>query len=521
MDKILADTCSSPLLKEAKIVMVIDGSTIIFSTIDRSLTIQSYFDKESMTGTFSCKEKSFNKFLTDNNYDKSIFKDDMPVIFELIIKNIIEYFKSFKVSILEDNFVMNFYNRDCKALKFLIQGSYSAATSSRANTIYIPSCDIPINELTKHISIVFDVEKFVDTFESCATDTELSLMIGIKSYKIVRFIIESNLTNIGSNDLELSINVEQKTSTGETILHSYYSKEEGIRTFAIKYPSSIEDKFCVAEPEYFFHGSGIENWHSILRNGIKNCSGTKLQVNGAAFGSGVYLGANAQTSLGYCSGNLIAMGVVQVLGDYKRWMKTSFLVVSDDSVLLLRYIILYHKKSTNDDTKPSNDINVKLTKYFRETLKCKKKNSSAALTKISTKRINGEIARIKKKAANFTIEKATSNHDYIVTMNLKGTIKTVKVRIKLPEDYPSRPPKIAIESPQMSKLSGMIDSNGAVIIKELCNNQWKSSNMLIKIMNTLYAFLESKNFTLKKNETYDFDKAIDSFYKYQSDNGWH
>eukprot|EP01105_Mastigella_eilhardi_P003872 TRINITY_DN1505_c0_g1_i3.p1 TRINITY_DN1505_c0_g1~~TRINITY_DN1505_c0_g1_i3.p1 ORF type:complete len:269 (+),score=71.07 TRINITY_DN1505_c0_g1_i3:258-1064(+) len=52
--------------------------------------------------------------------------------------------------------------------------------------------------------------------------------------------------------------------------------------------------------EFAFHGSPIENWHSIMRNGLKNASGSKLQMNGAAFGAGIYLSPNATTSLGYC-----------------------------------------------------------------------------------------------------------------------------------------------------------------------------------------------------------------------------
>lgn len=48
-----------------------------------------------------------------------------------------------------------------------------------------------------------------------------------------------------------------------------------------------------------FHGSNGENWHSILRNGLKNASGTKLQVNGTAYGNGIYLSPNASTSFGY------------------------------------------------------------------------------------------------------------------------------------------------------------------------------------------------------------------------------
>lgn len=50
---------------------------------------------------------------------------------------------------------------------------------------------------------------------------------------------------------------------------------------------------------YAFHGSGSENWHSILRNGLVNASGTALQVNGAAYGSGIYISPDLGTSLSY------------------------------------------------------------------------------------------------------------------------------------------------------------------------------------------------------------------------------
>jgi len=50
---------------------------------------------------------------------------------------------------------------------------------------------------------------------------------------------------------------------------------------------------------FAFHGSSIENWHSILRKGLINASGTKFQVNGAVYGSGIYLSPFASTSFGY------------------------------------------------------------------------------------------------------------------------------------------------------------------------------------------------------------------------------
>jgi len=52
----------------------------------------------------------------------------------------------------------------------------------------------------------------------------------------------------------------------------------------------------------FNSGSSIENWHSILRRGLLNASGTKLQVNGAAYGKGVYLSPTSVLSFAYCRG---------------------------------------------------------------------------------------------------------------------------------------------------------------------------------------------------------------------------
>jgi hypothetical protein len=37
-----------------------------------------------------------------------------------------------------------------------------------------------------------------------------------------------------------------------------------------------------------FHGSSLDNWHSIIHNGLKNLSGTKDMKFGALFGNGIY-----------------------------------------------------------------------------------------------------------------------------------------------------------------------------------------------------------------------------------------
>jgi hypothetical protein len=68
-------------------------------------------------------------------------------------------------------------------------------------------------------------------------------------------------------------------------------------------PPEKEQKFYAAKKRYgsfyAWHGSSSANWHSILRNGLKNYSNSKHQVNGAAYGAGVYMAVDSATSIGY------------------------------------------------------------------------------------------------------------------------------------------------------------------------------------------------------------------------------
>merc|ERR1719473_411761 len=54
----------------------------------------------------------------------------------------------------------------------------------------------------------------------------------------------------------------------------------------ISAPPEQEAEFQALKREhgskFGYHGSPVENWHSILRQGLKNASGTGLQAHGAA-----------------------------------------------------------------------------------------------------------------------------------------------------------------------------------------------------------------------------------------------
>lgn len=83
-------------------------------------------------------------------------------------------------------------------------------------------------------------------------------------------------------------------------------------------PSSFQFKFVSYSPErefmfkelsrknndcgtiWGFHGSPLQNWHTILRTGLKNMSNTKNMRNGSVYGNGIYLAPNSGTSYWYC-----------------------------------------------------------------------------------------------------------------------------------------------------------------------------------------------------------------------------
>lgn len=103
---------------------------------------------------------------------------------------------------------------------------------------------------------------------------------------------------------------------------------------------------------FLFHGSGIENWYSILRNGVRNLSYTGLMTAGAASGSGVYSAFDFGTSNGYSMrsnfgtgkwahstiNNEFIIGIIEVI-KIPEYCKGGIYVIPNDDDIQLRYII--------------------------------------------------------------------------------------------------------------------------------------------------------------------------------------
>jgi hypothetical protein len=99
---------------------------------------------------------------------------------------------------------------------------------------------------------------------------------------------------------------------------------------------------------YAFHGSPLENFHSIIHNGLKNASGTRLQLNGAAYGPGIYLSPSSATSgsysrwynTGYASGSqLCAMAIVEVINSGIN-RHGAIWVQPDASMVQIRFLLV-------------------------------------------------------------------------------------------------------------------------------------------------------------------------------------
>ncbi len=110
------------------------------------------------------------------------------------------------------------------------------------------------------------------------------------SYQLLQWLITSNRSHL----VKLRPDVQIKCmNTPHQFLMLTESPEK-----AAKFQELKEKHGTV----FVFHGSRPENWHSIIRVGLRNASGTKLQINGAALGAGIYLSPDSSVSVEYSLG---------------------------------------------------------------------------------------------------------------------------------------------------------------------------------------------------------------------------
>lgn len=139
---------------------------------------------------------------------------------------------------------------------------------------------------------------------------------------------------------------------------------------------------------FAFHGSSAENWHSILRNGLKNASYTKLMTAGAAHGPGIYLATDSKISFHYTrslkraadqpaplkrqrtgnrfvdnTGGLAMMAICEVISDQEKLKKpkNGIWVATTEELVCTRFFLVF-------ETVPEENVKISALEQDLRTL---------------------------------------------------------------------------------------------------------------------------------------------------------
>lgn len=443
--------------------------------------------------------------------------------------------------IIVGNFVTDKYNQDPDIFKFHLESAIDAIICERKFDIFEPfpsyfltvDMDVKretlsklsgldydnIKDFSKINSILenFDINKLIDSIKQCNTDEQLQKIIKKELYILIRFILMSCKVSIERNDDMLGIKSDKFKIY--KIIHQQDKNNEFNQVVGNK-PTS-----------YLFHGSRWHNWFSILRNGLKNCSGTKFMTTGAAYGNGIYLSSNINVSYGYGSGNRKSVvGVFELVDKEKFSNGTNIYVVDNEKVLIQRYLLIIPHNLKSEVLKEINDI-------FNKQIHKEKVNMISKYNKKSISKIIKEYKNlINLKDSKFKIEVdpnypfdwkifLTSFEDkYPIAQDMKKfDIKQIELQMKFPDNYPFSPPFIRVVSPRFMHLTGHVTSGGSICHEILTEKGWLPTCSIESLVNIIISEIiegDGRIDPQKINMPYSYQEAKKSFETVAKSHGW-
>lgn len=389
---------------------------------------------------------------------------------------------------------------------------------------------LEVNDVDKiktflHNWTLVEIKKKIIDWKKFSTDTELMASIGEPTYRLVRFILMSPKTKL-------------KVSTTKT-------KDSHSVFYQTVHDPLVEQKWT--ETDLLFHGSGADNWYSILRNGLQSMSKTPLQLNGAAYGDGIYLSNNFEVSSGYSANNVYnsykMIGVFQtknLISTYKTNYPEYF-VVKDTSDLFLRGIVvtnvcvlegdalfdfntlqnyLKERKSSAMETKPTTDqlpvkgsSNKRLMKEYQQLVADKTIPFKFELVEDNLYQWKIIIPR-----SSFEDEK----NSLVVDMD-KYKVDHIEMEIRFDTKYPFLPPFLRVVRPRFQPQTSHITSGGSICVDILVQGIWKptcSIESLILQIKLLILEGDGRLDGVNLNKPYTISDAEDSFVRVAKSHGW-
>ena len=466
-----------------------------------------------------------------------------------------------------DNYVLTQYKSAPGVSEFLLRNGYYAMNSSRAHIIFEPyplswrfdksdrnklMDTLDVNGIVKSKNIEKNIETVLRVVKNSYNDMELIEHLGINTYELVRFILESNKMMIKPDNLLKS--TDTITIGNESVTPKDYKMDlSSILQFKLIHTQLVEDKFKDKKTIYLYHGSHYENWYSIMRNGVKIGSNSKYFINGAAHGNGVYLSNDINMSLGYSNDRRVLLNSAKNYEDHQmilaifevidnpKWHKGGTIyVVNDENALLLRYLLVFDLLRAPCLKGIFNAINTKLnTGGIKEFEKEKKEMEAKNITTIHNKRLMREYQNIMKQSPDtigFRIELLQEDNlskwmVYITkpentkleSQMKKLNIPAIEIEITFKDTYPISPPFIRVVYPHFKFHSGHITVGGSLCMEMLTNQGWSPTFNVENVITQIKLAISDGGGSIDEvnyKKRYTMDEAVDAFKRVLASHGW-
>lgn len=151
--------------------------------------------------------------------------------------------------------------------------------------------DLPLNHDPEYLKSVIKKIPSFQKLISFSNDEHLKSEIGNEAFRLLQFVLLTNRAQMVSlSSLKLDLPMFQSEKCHQFMRIEASQERESI----FQQMKKVHGSF------YLWHGSDVDKWHSILRNGLINTSRIKgMVLNGDACGPGIYLASDSSTSNGF------------------------------------------------------------------------------------------------------------------------------------------------------------------------------------------------------------------------------
>ena len=458
-----------------------------------------------------------------------------------------------------DKLIENYWKDKKTTIEFFVYLLTKTLLSNRIDTIYHPrppffkESNLTLSDVESVLSCkVTDIEVILNLYFK---EDENGLIKGdYELYKTYPYLYMT---------IKYAVNILSKYYVITSSMKGNLPKNSVENVFEIQNEDDDAQVFNDDTNDYLFHGSNVENWISIMSNGLQ--TGTKenkLFLNGAAYGAGIYLSDSAQYSYGYMNRSVnspiqhshseyLIMGVFQVAKPKVNYYKnTNIYVVSNGAEIKLRYLIVFSSKSTYN-----NQLMIELSnKFGKGEIKKEIKQRKETTEKVGSKRLMKEYGKLQKMSSlsgedqtdivndmgvKFTCELADGasldvwNIDFSIDnlpkegvlykQLLEKKIDNIKMEFRFSSQYPIEPPFCRVVYPRFKFMTMNITRGGSFCNTMLTKQGWSPILTVDKVLLQIMSLMLDDDGGLDPinwNQPYTMYEAQDAYKRMIRSHGW-